>query len=136
MAFIAALGMLLCLAFSAKADPLDAWVRLPRDKRLHVGVSAGIAGVPTFAMFALSSHPKAVPHWQKLATAGGVCAAAGLGKEALDEIEYRGADAEDLAADAVGCAAGLAVGAAAGLGASGIVGLAVGSEQVVVTVRF
>jgi putative lipoprotein len=88
-------------ARAADPDP-DPW--FGRDKALHFGVSAGIAG-GTYAIGA--SVLEARGH--ALLVASGVTLAAGAGKELLDLAGYGTPSWRDFAADVAGMIVGLAV---------------------------
>ena len=90
---------LLAGARPARAD--DWW---GRDKALHFGVSAGLAaGGYTVGAAAFDAR------WKALALGGGVSAAAGIGKEALDLTGYGDPSWKDLTWDAIGIVTGLAL---------------------------
>lgn len=99
-------GVLVALALSSSttaraADP-DPW--LGKDKALHFGISAGIAGVTYAAgttIFEARGHA--------LLLAGGVTLAIGAGKELLDLTGFGDPSWKDFAADAAGTIVGLAV---------------------------
>lgn len=106
------------------------WERVPEDKRLHADVSARIGLLFSGFIYALprrgvdrNGKPARLSEATRIASAAGICLAPGLGKEAVDEIEYRsterrtsGADPMDLVADVAGCAVGIGAGAAVGTG--------------------
>lgn len=68
------------------------------DKRMHIAASATIA-----ASLYVVVERKNKSHWY---TFGG-CMAVGVAKEVYDELDYGGFSGGDLAADAVGCLAGI-----------------------------
>ncbi len=84
-------ALLLLLSFPAWSKPL----LRESDKQKHFIVSAAIA----------SSVHLYTNNWKK---AAGACLAAGVGKEIYDKIDYGRFDKRDIAADVLGCAAGLA----------------------------
>jgi putative lipoprotein len=95
------LGLALHGSHANAADP-DPW--LAKDKALHFGVSAAIAGgsyVPAAALFEARGHA--------LLVAGGVALAAGVGKEVLDFTGYGTPSWKDLTADVAGTIVGLAL---------------------------
>lgn len=86
----------------ASAADRDPW--LAKDKALHFGVSAGIAGgayAASAAIFEARGHA--------LLTAAGITIAIGAGKEALDLAGYGTPSWKDFAADVAGTIVGLAV---------------------------
>lgn len=97
----------------------DSWRAIPEDKRAHIEVESEIGGMFSVFVFSVKTDPE-LRDGKRAILAMVPCAAAGIGKEALDETlhythNYKlGADPADLGADAVGCAAGLAVGWAVG----------------------
>ncbi len=94
-------GLLLSSREAAAADP-DPW--LAKDKALHFGISAGIAGgtyAASAAIFEARGHA--------LLTAAGVTIAIGAGKEMLDLAGYGTPSWRDFAADVAGTIVGLAV---------------------------
>ncbi|MBN9159884.1 MAG: hypothetical protein J0I07_02880 [Myxococcales bacterium] len=94
-------GLLLSSREAAAADP-DPW--LAKDKALHFGISAGIAGgtyAASAALFEARGHA--------LLTAAGVTIAIGAGKEMLDLAGYGSPSWKDFAADVAGTIVGLAV---------------------------
>lgn len=148
MVFACALGMLACillaLVFPARAHAAEhdavttAWHHVRPDLRLHIGFEAGIGGVISTAVFAdpaqagdYAQDGHLVQPWEtttryRLAFAGGSCIAAGLGKEVFFDwlgpkligLHGSGVSVPDLAADAIGCTAGVAAGAGLGHGIS------------------
>ena len=104
-------GVLLCallgIPSSARAVVLetperDAW--LGRDKALHYGVSAGLAGAGYVGGALLFEDPRA-----RLLTGAGVALSAGVAKELYDAGRGSFFSWKDLTWDALGCASGLAV---------------------------
>ena len=92
---------LLAAACPARADDDPWW---GRDKALHFGVSAGLAS-GGYAVGAAVFDAR----WKALALGGGVSAAAGIGKEALDLTGFGDPSWKDLAWDAIGIVTGLAL---------------------------
>jgi putative lipoprotein len=93
----------LSVAIDARADEADdPW--LGRDKVIHYGVSAGIAGTGYVAgalIFDTRAHA--------LATGAAAATLAGVGKELADLGGYGHASWKDLAWDGLGMVTGLAV---------------------------
>lgn len=86
----------------ARADDPEPWIA--KDKALHFGVSAGIAGgsyAIGAAVFDARGHA--------LLAAGGVTLAVGAGKELLDLAGYGDPSWKDFVADIAGTVAGLAL---------------------------
>ena len=127
--------LLLCFSLvhgdALARDPVSReWERVPADKKLHADVSARIGLLFGGFVYAVPrrgvdrhGNPYVFSEKTRIAAAAGACLAPGLGKEAIDEAEYRssdrrssGADPLDLVADVAGCAAGIGVGAAVGTG--------------------
>ncbi|MBX3204820.1 MAG: hypothetical protein KF764_07115 [Labilithrix sp.] len=94
-------ALVLASSTTAAADP-DPW--LAKDKALHFGVSAGIAGA---AYAASASVFEARGH--ALLAAGGVTLAIGAGKEVLDLAGFGTPSWKDFAADVAGTIVGLAI---------------------------
>ncbi|MCW5837526.1 MAG: hypothetical protein KIS78_34355 [Labilithrix sp.] len=89
---------------SSAADAADRDPWLAKDKALHFGVSAGIAGgtyAASAALFEARGHA--------LVAAAGVTLAIGAGKEALDLAGFGAPSWRDFAADVAGTLVGLAV---------------------------
>ena len=87
---------------AASAADRDPW--LAKDKALHFGISAGIAGgtyAASAAIFEARGHA--------LLTAAGITIAIGAGKEALDLAGFGTPSWKDFAADVAGTIVGLAV---------------------------
>ena len=82
--------------------------KIEKDKKLHFGVSAGIAAVVTFVAKAAAASPA-------MAIVAGVVVSliAGIGKEVYDWLnpDKGTADWKDLVADVAGTVAGAVVGA-------------------------
>jgi putative lipoprotein len=99
------LVLVVLLSFSSRsaraADP-DPW--FAKDKALHFGVSAGIAG-GTYAMGAALFDARG----HALLAASGATLAVGAGKELLDLAGYGTPSWKDFAADVAGMIIGLAV---------------------------
>ena len=93
----AAIGAMLAYSVPAKAESADPWTG--PDKVKHVGVSAG------FGVVASGFSDDKRKAW-------GACMVVGLGKEVADRMGLGQASAKDLAADALGCALGVATGRA------------------------
>ena len=128
MVFVSVLGMLLCLAIAARAEPTD--------KDLHLLAGVAIGGGLSIGSTLVTPE---VPLWKRSLISLGLCLAAGAGKEALDEYERAGgADAWDMAATAGGCAAGLVIGGAfsALLGRDEIVEVSFAHRTLSFAVRF
>jgi putative lipoprotein len=99
-AFVVA--VFLPLTAPARAADPDPW--FGRDKALHFGASATIAGVGYGATAAATeSRPP------RLLIGGGLALAAGVGKELLDATGSGDASFRDLTWDVVGTATGLGV---------------------------
>ena len=87
------------------ADPVvdpDPW--LGRDKALHFGISAAIAG-STYAVAATQLEPR----YQPLILGGGVALTIGAGKELADMLGLGDPSWKDFAWDAIGTVTGLVV---------------------------
>jgi putative lipoprotein len=102
---LALLAPALLAATPARADDRDPW--FGRDKALHFGVSALIAG-GGYAGAALASDDARV----RVAVGGGLALSAGIAKELWDLSGHGDASWRDLTWDAVGTVTGLAVAAA------------------------
>lgn len=101
---LAAFALAMTLASPARAadpDP-DPW--LGKDKALHFGVSAGLAGAG-YAMGAALFDARG----HALASAGAATLAVGAGKELLDLAGYGDPSWRDFAADVAGTIVGLAL---------------------------
>lgn len=102
LAFASLCLSLLLFSRSGRAADPDPW--LGKDKALHFGFSAGIAG----GSYALSASIfDARGH--ALLAAGGVTLAIGAGKELLDLAGYGSPSWRDFVADIAGTLAGLAI---------------------------
>jgi len=101
---VAALAALMCCLSAAKTASAteDEW--LGRDKLLHFGVSAAIAG----SGYAVSSLVFS-ERWQRAAAGGGAALAAGAGKELYDLGGGGDASWKDFAWDVAGAAVGVGI---------------------------
>jgi putative lipoprotein len=102
LATAASAGVMLWATPSASAQASDPW--FGRDKALHFGVSAALAG-DGYAVGAAFSDRTA----PRLATGAGLALAAGLGKEIYDLSGHGDASWRDLTWDLVGAATGIAI---------------------------
>lgn len=119
MVFACVLGMLICIAVAARAEPAD--------KDMHFIAGVGIGGGLSVGAAIITPE---VPMWKGILISGGLCVAAGAGKEILDEMQHPPGDPWDFAATSGGCAVGVMLG--------GVVSVALGRDQADVryTVKF
>lgn len=99
-AAIVSLAAVVFLSVSARAD--DDW--LGRDKALHFGASAAIAGTG-YGVTTSFTDRRALA----FAVGGGVALGTGLAKEVLDAAGYGTPSWKDLAWDAIGTLVGLGI---------------------------
>jgi putative lipoprotein len=100
-----ALAALLAVPAPALAADPDPW--FGRDKALHFGASALIAGGGYAGASLVTDDSRA-----RLAVGGGLALGAGVAKELWDDSGHGDASVRDLTWDVVGTATGLAVAAA------------------------
>lgn len=93
----------LALPLQARAADPDPW--FGRDKALHFGISAALAGSGYAAGALIFPEHRTAP----FLTGAGLSLTLGVGKEVLDHLSGRRFSARDLVWDVAGTAVGLAV---------------------------
>lgn len=109
---LAAGALVFSRSADARADDPDPW--LGRDKALHFGASAVLAGGGYAAGTALFDE-----RWKAFALGGGVAIAAGAAKEGLDATGLGDPSWKDFTWDVVGTVVGLGIAYAIDAAASG-----------------